>query len=180
MGTETVINHAHRFAPAAPDERHVYGACAPGWHTAASRAAAVQDWIAFMQDRDVRRVCCLLAGADGSADGNLARYRGAFGHEHVRHTPIADGHLPDVVTLQDEILPFLAESRDRDWSVVVHGLAGIGRTGVVLAAWLVGGRGYRPRDAIDAVCESGRDPREPVQRGHATLAEFHDLLKRVA
>jgi protein-tyrosine phosphatase len=180
MGTETVINHAHRFGPAAPDEGHVYAACAPGWHSAARQTAAVEDWIAFMQDRDVRRVCCLLAGSDRPADGNVARYRDAFGHDHVQHTPIADGHLPDVVTLRDEILPFLTASRDRDRRVVVHGLAGIGRTGFVLAAWLVHGRGYRPRDAIDAVRESGRDPREAVQRGNATLAGLHGLLKRVA
>jgi len=180
MGTETVINHAHRFAPAAPDERHVFGACAPGWHSAASQAAGLEDWITFMQERDVRRVCCLLAGTDRAADGNVARYRSAFGHDHVRHTPIADGHLPDAVALQEEILPFLAQCRDRDRRVVVHGLAGIGRTGFVLAAWLVNGRGYRPRDAIDAVRASGRDPREAVQRGNATLAELHELLKRVA
>jgi protein-tyrosine phosphatase len=180
MGQDTVVNHAHRFAPAAPDETFVYGACAPGWHSAASHEAAVEDWITFMQDQGIRRVCSLMAGDDRPDEGSLARYRDAFGYENVCHAPIADGRLADADVLQTEILPFLDESRDRDQKVVVHCLTGIGRTGQVLAAWLVAHRGYRPPEAIDTVRETGREPREAVRRGNATLAELHDLLRQVS
>jgi len=180
MGHDTVENYAHRFAPAAPDETFVYGACAPGWHSAASHEDALEDWIAFVQDRGIQRVCCLMAGIDRPDEGNLAHYRDAFGYENVRHVPVADGHLADADVLQTEILPFLDESIERDQRVVVHGLAGIGRTGHVLAAWLVHARGYRPPAAIDAVRETGRDPREAIRRGNATLAELHDTLRQVA
>ena len=172
-------NHAHRFAPAAPDEEHVYGACAPGWHSAASHAVALEDWISFMQERDVERVVCLLAGEPGSEGANIPRYRQAFGDENVLHAPIADGHLADVDTLMSEILPFLEESRDRDQKVVVHGLAGIGRTGQVLATWLAAYREYSPREAVDTVQEMGRDPREAIQRGNASLADLRAVLKQV-
>ena len=68
MGTETVINHAHRFGPAAPDEGHVYAACAPGWHSAARQTAAVEDWIAFMRDSDLERAVDAWNRAIGYVD----------------------------------------------------------------------------------------------------------------
>lgn len=167
----------HRFAPAAPEEEHVYGACCPGWHSLASREDAVEDWVAFMRDHGIDRVCCLLSGDQldrSEADGG--RYRDAFGREKVLHAPIPDHHLADVGTLETEILPFLDEAVARDERVVVHCLAGIGRTGHVLAAWLVHGRGYQPVDAIEAVEEMGRSPAEAVDAGNARRGELYELL----
>jgi hypothetical protein len=179
MGTDSVAANAHRFAPAAPDEEYVYGACAPGWHSAASHTVALEDWIAFMKERDIERVCCLLAGQPGAGDGDLPRYRAAFGDENVCHAPTADAHLVDVETLASDILPFLEASREREQKVVVHGLAGIGRTGQVLATWLAAYRGYEPRDAVDTVREMGRDPREAIHRGNASLADLRSVLRQV-
>jgi hypothetical protein len=179
MGVPTVLNHAHRFGPAGPWESHVYGACSPGWHTDAARAAAVRDWIAVVREHDVRRVCSLLPAGDDSGAGSLARFRDVFGSDRVFNAPIPDGRLPAVETLTDGILPFLAASRDADERVVVTGLAGLGRTGVVLAAWLVAERDKRPAEAISTVLGAGRDPRALVQRGNATLADLHELLTSV-
>jgi len=178
MGDSTVVDHAHRLAPAAPDESHVYGACAPGWHSAADHDVAVAQWIDSMRDRGIERVCCLLSGMDLDAEnGNLARYRRAFGRDRVRHAPIADRHLVDAATLEETILPFLADGVERNEPIVVHGVAGIGRTGQVLAAWLVAGRDYEPRAAVDAVRQTGREPREPVRHGNATMTDLHGLLR---
>jgi len=172
MGDSTVLDYAHRLAPAAPDETHVYGACAPGWHSAADHETAVDQWIDSMRDRGIERVCCLLSGEE-----NVRRYRRAFGPRRVRHVPIPDHHLVEASTLEGEILPFLGGAVETDEPVVVHGIAGLGRTGQVLAAWLVAGRGYEPRSAVDAVRQTGRDPREPVAYGNATMADLHGLLR---
>lgn len=178
--SDVVVNYAHRFAPAAPEEQVVFGACSPGWHSAATQSAAVREWISFMQDRGIQRVCCLQTGTTlGEPTANVGMYRKTFGADDVLHAPIPDNNLADRETLEGEILPFLETSDARDAPVVVQGLAGIGRTGQVLAAWLVSNRGYDPREAVDAVRETGREPREAVRRGNASLQDLRQVLKRV-
>lgn len=169
--------NAHRFAPAAPDEDYVYGACSPGWHTAASREDALADWIGFMRARDVERVCCLLSGSqlDGPG-GPLEVYRDVFGSESVRHAPIPDARLADPLLLEQDVLPFLDDAVEAEERVVVHCLAGLGRTGQILAAWLAHDRGYDPDEAIETVEEMGRRPDEPVRVDNATEQELRDLL----
>lgn len=169
--------NAHRFAPAAPDEEYVYGACCPGWHSAASHAEAIADWLEFMRAREIDRVCCLLTGQQlDESEGNVDRYRRAFGTEHVRHAPLADSHIADEQILREEILPFLDAAVDREERVVVHCLSGMGRTGQVLAAWLAHDRGYDPERAIETVQEMGRAPAQPVHVGNATERELVELL----
>lgn len=172
---------AHRFAPAAPEEEHVYGSCCPGWHSTAEHGDAVEEWVEYMKDNDVDRVCCLLSG--DQLDGTVAdagRYARAFGPENVRHAPVVDHHLAEVSTLESDILPFLDDAVANDERVVVHCLAGIGRTGHVLAAWLVYGRGYEPVDAIEAVERMGRSPAEAVDSGNARRGELYELLDQFA
>ncbi|WP_254271507.1 protein-tyrosine phosphatase family protein [Haloarcula marina] len=173
--------NAHRFAPAAPDEEYVYGACTPGWHTAADHETAIDDWIAAMCEASIERVCCLLPGRQLDRSGaNLDRYRTAFGESNVRHAPVPDHHLVPESRLHGEILPFLADARDAEEPVVVHCLAGIGRTGQVLAAWLIYNRDYGPDEAIETVRDVGRAPADPVDCGNATEQELFDLLSSVA
>ncbi|MEF8784582.1 MAG: dual specificity protein phosphatase family protein [Haloarculaceae archaeon] len=170
---------AHRFAPAAPDEDVVYGACCPGWHSAGTHEQAIGQWIGFMEDAGIQRVCCLLTGRQLDAhDANIGRYVAAFGPRHVLHAPVLDHHLASIDTLREDILPFLDDAAAADESVVVHCLAGIGRTGHVLAAWLVHARDYAPHAAIETVREMGRDPLEPVDHGNATRRDLLDLLGR--
>ena len=173
--------NAHRFAPAAPDETFVYGACTPGWHSAAGHDVAIDDWVEFMRAEGIERVCCLLTGCKLDDCGAiLGRYGEVFGETKVLHAPVRDHHLVPEDVLVGEILPFLAESRAAAEPVVVHCLAGIGRTGQVLAAWLVYNRDYGPERAIETVREQGRDPLDAVHVGNATEDELLALLSSVA
>jgi len=95
-----------------------------------------------MQDHDIERVCCLLDEKLGKYDGLLDRYRTTFDPEKVRHAPISDFEMVSESTLYDEILPFLKHADKADERVVVHCSAGMGRTGHILALWLVCGRDY--------------------------------------
>ena len=174
---QTLLEDAHRFAPAAPGESLVHGACSPGWHSVGDHETVVDDWIDAMQSHGIERVVGLLSGRQlDRPEGTVGRYRAAFGPAAVRHVPVPDQHLADAATLQEEVLPFLDAADEAAAPVVVHCLTGIGRTGQVLAAWLVWGRGYDPHDAIDAVTEMGRDPAEAVREDNATRWELLDLL----
>ena len=59
---------------------------------------------------------------------------------------------------------------------VIHCWGGNGRTGHVLAAWLVAARGLSPIEAIEAVEATGRLVQESVLAGNATLDELIKLL----
>ncbi|MEF8775244.1 MAG: protein phosphatase [Haloarculaceae archaeon] len=169
---------AHRFAPAAPGEEHVFGSCSPGWHAEGPHETVVNRWIEDMLSHGIERVVCLLPGRELDRTGaNVGLYRDAFGADAVRHAPIPDHRLAAVETLRADILPFLEQAVADDAPVVVHGLAGIGRTGQVLAAWLVSGRGYAPNEAVDTVHEMGRDPTEVARFGDVTR---HDILALLA
>ena len=176
----SVYNDAYRFGPAASHEEHVFGAACPGWHSVGSYETVVTRWIEFMLGQGIDRVLYLLPvnhGADGDA---LDRYQEAFGRSNVRHAPVPNRRLVGEKVLQRDILPFLADAGETGDRVVVHCLAGLGRTGQVLAAWLVFRHDYRPHEAIDTVMRMGRDPTEIVDRGDATRHELLTTLGNVA
>jgi protein-tyrosine phosphatase len=174
------VTRAHRFAPAAPDEEIVHGACAPGWDDP-GRSDAVTEWLDDLEAAGIERVCCLLSeGQVGQFDGLLDRYRNRFGAERVLHAPITDHELTTPETLAETVLPFLREADAAGEPVVVHCLAGIGRTGQVLAAWLVHARDCEPNDAVTTVRQSGREPAEAVRSGSATRGQLDELLRAVA
>lgn len=173
--TDALLQDAHRFGPAAPDEEYVYGACAPGWHSAAAHETCVEQWISEMQSMGIERVCCLVAAGEESGT-NLAAYRESFGDRQTLHAPIPHSRLAEPEGLEGEILPFLDEAVAEDEPVVIHCLSGLGRTGQVLAAWLVYDRGYHPETAIEVVRQVGRDPMDAIRRGNATEEELLALL----
>lgn len=175
------MNDAHRFSAAAPEERYVYGSCSPGWHSAGSHEEALTQWISFMEDVEVERVCCLLPGQKSDLEAaNLGRYREAFGTDSVLHAPMPSNRLPDETVLREEILPFLAECVRTEERVVVHGLSGVGRTGQVLTAWLVWYREYDPETAVETVQKQGRDPMELVDIGAITEEDVTAFFDAVA
>jgi protein-tyrosine phosphatase len=145
-----------KFAPAFPEEPIVFGAAKP-------RYTQVTEWIQFMQAQGIQRVCCLLPESQLAPYADLlGTYRNAFGTDSLCWAPLADFEIADRVTLIEQILPFLAAADAQAERVVVHCAGGIGRTGQVLAAWLVYRRGFTNRGAIEAVRRSGRNPYEAV------------------
>ena len=67
--------------------------------------------------------------------------------------------------------------------VVVHCSGGVGRTGQVLATWLVAKYGLSNQGAIDIVRQTGRNPYEAVfaaifkgRNPWQVLSAFHQLL----
>ncbi|MEG3850161.1 dual specificity protein phosphatase family protein [Microcoleus sp. herbarium19] len=148
----------HKFAAASENESIVFGAARPGY-----RDAEVARWIEFMQGHHIKQVCCLLPDSQLIRYRDLlGTYRDIFGGDRVCWAPVADFELVDRDILLDRILPFLASANSKGDRVVVHCSGGIGRTGQVLAAWLVGARGLSNQQAIAAVKKTGRNPYEAV------------------
>jgi protein-tyrosine phosphatase len=165
------------FGPARPEEAVVFGAQRPGYGSESVDAAHVRDWVSFVHKNGVRRVCCLLPEKQLAyyRVDLLSTYREAFGQSNVCHVPIEDYHLCDHTTLEGTILPFLAASGAAGIPAVVHCSGGLGRTGHVLAAWLVRHRGLSVDEALEIVSRE-RNPREAVASGYATEKELRCLL----
>ena len=106
----------------------------------------------------------------------LEEYRRSFGAPNVCSVGVPDYHLSEPTLLQEVVLPFLVESDERDAPVIVHCSGGSGRTGHVLAAWLVHRRGLSIDQALAAVVAMGRNPREAVGCGNATDDQLRQLL----
>ncbi len=148
----------YKFAAASVDELIVFGAARSGYNE-----VQVSQWIEFMRDRDIQRVCCLLTKQQiDRYDDLLGNYRQAFGKERVCWAPIEDFSLATPEMLIDRILPFLAIADQQQEKVVVHCAGGIGRTGHILATWLVAGRGFTSESAISFIRQTGRNPYEAV------------------
>jgi protein-tyrosine phosphatase len=175
------VRSEYGFGPACRDERWVFGAQRPGYRKAGLTRSDVDTYIAFLRERGVKRVVCLLdqnqlCHYDFLPNGLIEHYHDAFGEERVRHAPVADYHLCPRKRLIDEILPFLGASAQTQEKALVHCSGGSGRTGHVLAAWLAYSRGLEAQQAIRRVEAEGRNPREAVECGRATTQELFDLL----
>ena len=144
------------FGPASENEAIVYGAAKPAYS-----GGGMNTWIKHMQDKGIKRVVCLLPSKElGKKVPDLLEiYEKNFGAGMVLHAPISDFKLGTPATLK-KIYKFLSASDKSGEKVVVHCSAGIGRTGHVLAGWLVHGRGFNPEDAIKEAETMGRNPRE--------------------
>jgi protein-tyrosine phosphatase len=172
----------YKFAPASENEPIVFGAARPGY-----RSEQVNQWLEFMQQQDIQRVCCLLTAAQLQRYANLLNlYRQTFGNDRICWAPIEDFHLATFDLLIDQILPFLATANRNHEKAVVHCSGGIGRTGQVLVAWLIAGRGFSREAAIAAVQQTGRNPYEAViaapfigRNPWKVLAELNLILNEV-
>jgi protein-tyrosine phosphatase len=146
----------YKFAPASATETIVFGAARPGY-----RIEKIERWIKFMQTVKIDYICCLLSASQLISYPNLLEiYQQEFGVDRVCWAPIEDFQLADRAVLTQQILPFLSIADRNSQRVVVHCSGGIGRTGYILAAWLVAGRGLSNHAAINAVKKMGKNPYE--------------------
>jgi len=106
----------------------------------------------------------------------LEVYREAFGVERFCWVPMIDYYLCSADVL-NKALDFFSESDMKGEPVVVHCAGGRGRTGLVLAAWLVFGRAFTVEDALQTVRLMRRNPYEAVEQGHATINDLQELLR---
>lgn len=153
----------YRFGPATPDENIVFGACRPGYPSDSPTSKMIDEWIEFMRERHIERVCCLLDEKIEHYDKLLNRYEQEFGAESICHAPITDHETISKPTLLETVLPFLREARTNSERAVVHCSAGIGRTGHVLALWLTHERGYNVKNAIEEVERKTCGKRNPCE-----------------
>ncbi len=144
----------YKFAAAWEQENVIFGSAKPR-HS----EAGVAEWVAFMQSQGIQRVCCLLSLSQVADYSDLLMiYRQKF--RQVCWAPIEDFQWVNRETLIQQILPFLADADLLKEKTVVHCSGGVGRTGQILAAWLVYRWRLSNRDAIAAARRTGRNPYE--------------------
>ncbi len=148
----------YKFAAASEDELIVFGSARPGYTD-----RQIKEWIEFMHQQSIQRVCCLLSKNQLTRYPDLLGiYQEHFGLDTVCWSPIEDFGLVDRTALFHQILPFLSIADQRQQKVVVHCSGGVGRTGHVLAVWLVAKYGLSNKVAIATVRQTGRNPHEAV------------------
>jgi hypothetical protein len=167
-----------KFAPAAPSEPTVFGAQRPGYDYHSVGQDMIVQWTDFMQANGIRRVCCLLPKdqLDFYTTDLLASYHKSFGSQNICHVGVQDLHLIDPADLEQTILPFLRESDAKGLPVVVHCSGGSGRTGHILATWLVRERQIPLAEAIALLRKTERNPYEAVVIGNATEEQLINLI----
>lgn len=168
----------YRFAPASAEEKIVFGSKRPGYDSRDVPDRAVREWVKFMKDQGIQRICCLLHPdqLEFYSCDLLAEYKEIFGASNVCHAPIPDYHLIDPAVLSEVVLPFLKESAEQNRPVLVHCSGGSGRTGHVLAAWLTRERGMDLQQGLTSTYEQYRNPREAVFAGNAAEEDLIKLL----
>lgn len=165
----------YKFAAASKSEPIVFGSARPGYTN-----KQVNQWLAFMQNQGIQRVCCLLPQTQLNRYTNLLSvYQQTFGCSQICCAPIQDFHFANAEVLVCQILPFLAAADQQSKTVVVHCSGGIGRTGHVLAAWLVVGRGFSTKSAIAAVKKSGKNPYEALIAAPSWVEILENLLQNL-
>ena len=166
------------FVPAFEEERFVFGAQRPGFDSRAVGPETVMEWVSFMKGQGIERVCCLLPDNQlvYYTEDLLKTYDREFGRDNVLWAPVPDFHLCDIGLLKEKIFPFFDESVAREEPVVLHCSKGTGRTGHILAAWLVYKHHLTVDEALESVIDMGRNPYAAVQHGIATEDDLRWLL----
>ncbi len=162
-----------RFGPASHAEPTVFAARGP-----ARSSPRIGEWIAYMKEQGIKRVCCLLHENQLHTykEDLLQAYSREFGQDNICWAPIEDYHLCDVTLLKGTVLPFLTESDRKGEPVVVHCEGGRGRTGQIVTAWLIFARGFSIEEAVSAAKAGGRNPHEAADWGNAEREDVQALL----
>jgi protein-tyrosine phosphatase len=161
-------------------EENVFGAQRPGYPGKFVQRQVVDEWISYMKKQGISHIVCLLNKEELDlystlAGGLLGIYADSFGPDNVLWAPTPDRQLCTAEAVK-HILYFVHESVRKNEKTVVHCSAGIGRTGQVLAAWLVYFHNVTERKAVKMVEQLNRSPMEAVFYRNATEADLLQLL----
>jgi protein-tyrosine phosphatase len=168
------------FGPSSREDEFIYGAQRPGLTGKFVQKQVVDEWIAFMKKQGISRVICLLSEEELNyyptlTGGLLGIYAENFGPDNVLWAPTADRRLCSGEAVK-HICYFMRAGMLNGQKTVVHCSAGLGRTGQVLAAWLIYHYSISERKAIRMVEELNRSPREAVFYGTATEVDLWNML----
>ncbi|MEA2105039.1 MAG: dual specificity protein phosphatase family protein [Candidatus Cloacimonadota bacterium] len=155
-------------------EKFIFGASKPD----PLSKDGVAEWIDFMKSKNIERICVLLQSSELDSYPNdiLTIYESKFGTENVLHAPIPDLHFADKNLLITKIYPFLMNSKKEKKKVVIHCAGGIGRTGHVLAGWLMLEYQMSLTEAIQEIKKIGRNPLEAIEKGNEKFSDLESLL----
>jgi hypothetical protein len=168
------------FGAPLKEEEFVFGAQRPGFPGIFVQKQVVDEWIAYMKKQGIVRIVCLLSEEElGSyptlTGGLLGIYAETFGPDNVLWAPTPDKRLLSGEAVK-HICYFLHAAVEQGQKTVVHCSAGLGRTGQVLAAWLVYHYNLTERKAIKAEDELNRFPMEAVFYRNASEADLLQVL----
>ncbi|WP_319420727.1 protein-tyrosine phosphatase family protein [Pleurocapsa sp. FMAR1] len=149
----------YKFAPAADEESIVFGAARPKY-----TQESIEQWIEFMRKKEIKKVCCLLEQnrLNRYPIDLLKTYSQNFTQECVLWQPVKDFQIPSSKILIERIIPFLISADKQNQKIVVHCSGGVGRTGIVLACWLISQREFSNQEAISSVKQNKRNPHEAL------------------
>jgi atypical dual specificity phosphatase len=143
------------LAPVAPDAP-VLGVCRPRFGD-----GDLDSWLDALDEAGIGRVVCVLSEAEADEYGVPEAYADDF---ETRHTPLPADGVPDDGGL-DAAVEAVRMGNYAGQRVAIHCDDGLGRTGLVAAAWLTRHHGYGPMEALDVVAASGRAPRKTLPDG---------------
>jgi len=158
------------FARSSARDAIVYGAARPD-------GEEVDAWIQLMLAHDIAHVVCLLSEEElADYDDLLGRYRRRF--STVEHVPLMDLEVPAKQDLERALEALTRAERHLE-PVIVHCAAGIGRTGIVTAAWLRVRHGLDVKAAIDEVRRTAEDAgafRDPLETNEPEIRALLGML----
>jgi protein-tyrosine phosphatase len=140
------------LAPVAPDAP-VFGVCRPRFGD-----GDLGSWLDALDEAGIGRVVCVLSETETEEYGVPEAYADHF---ETRHTPLPADGVPDDESL-DAAVEAVRMGNYAGERVAIHCDDGLGRTGLVAAAWLTRYHGYGPEEALDVVTAAGRAPRETL------------------
>ena len=125
--------------------------------------------ISWLKDRGITTILCLLEQPLNKEEAT------SMGLRYV-NIPMEDHGKPEVEKLL-EAVDVIKETISRDGKILIHCAAGLGRTGTVLAAYLIKEEGFDVDSAVEYVRR--RRPGSIERKQVDALREFYKVIRAV-